>query len=207
MTTKKSAGHPDKRRAILDGALVLFSRDGYTRASLDAIAAQAGVSNRTIYNHFADKADLFLAVIQDSTQQVAGIMTDAVDRSLGKIVDLEGDLIELGLAWLSVLTSDLAPHFALIRQINAEAEHIPAQALSTWRQTGPDRVRRALADRLRQLTDRGLLAVDDPARAAGHLMLLISAENLSDPSALCAQQERLEMVTAGVRAFLHGYER
>jgi len=33
-------------------------RDGYTRASIDAISAEAGVSTRTIYNHFTDKAML-----------------------------------------------------------------------------------------------------------------------------------------------------
>ena len=36
---RQKIGQPDKRRAILDGALTLFARDGYTRASLDAIAA------------------------------------------------------------------------------------------------------------------------------------------------------------------------
>ena len=107
------------------GALTLFARDGYTRAGLDAIAAEAGVSNRTIYNHFTDKAELFQTVIQESTQRVADTMVDIIDRHLSKVVDLETDLVDFGLAWLGVLTSDLAPHFALIRQINAETEHIP----------------------------------------------------------------------------------
>jgi AcrR family transcriptional regulator len=202
---RKTGGQPDKRRAIVAGALVLFARDGYTRASLDAIAAQAGVSNRTIYSHFADKADLFQTVIQDSSQRVADTMIDLIDRHLGKILDLEQDLIGLGLAWLGVLTSDLAPHFALVRQIHAEAEHIPPTALKSWQRIGPGRVRQALADQLGALTDRGLLTIEDPARAAGHLMLLISAENLPDRSALRDKVERTAMVTAGVRVFLYGY--
>lgn len=207
MTDKKTTGQPDKRRAILTGALELFARDGYTRASLDAIAAGAGVSNRTIYNHFADKADLFQAVIQESTQLVADTMIDVVDRHLGKIVDLEQDIIGLGLGWLNVLTSGLAPHFALVRQINAEIDHIPPAALKTWQQTGPGRVRAELADRLRQIAERGLLTIDDPHRAAGHLMLLLSAENLPDRSALSDTGERIAMVSAGARAFLYGYKR
>jgi AcrR family transcriptional regulator len=97
MEKKRPGGQPDKHRAILDGALVMFARDGYMRASLDAIAAEAGVSNRTIYNHFADKAELFQAVIQESTQRVSDTMIDVIDRHLGKVVDLEADLIELGL--------------------------------------------------------------------------------------------------------------
>ncbi|WP_027344038.1 TetR/AcrR family transcriptional regulator [Hamadaea tsunoensis] len=208
MTEKRrTAGQPDKRRAIVDGALALFARDGYTRASLDAIAAEAGVSNRTIYNHFADKADLFQTVIQDSTRRVADTMVATVDRHLGKVTDIESDLVDLGLAWLGVLTSELAPHFALVRQINAEADHIPPAALKTWLDTGPGRVRRELAGRLAELAERGELRVDDPARAAGHLMLLISADNLTDRTALHDPGERRAMVTAGVRAFLHGYRR
>jgi AcrR family transcriptional regulator len=204
---KRPGGQPDKRRAILDGALVLFARDGYARASLDAIAAEAGVSNRTIYNHFADKAELFQTVIQESSQRVADTMIDVVDRNLGKVVDLEADLVELGRGWLGVLTSDLAPHFALIRQINAEIDHIPPAALKVWRDIGPGRVRQALADRLRQIADSHHLTIDDPARAAGHLMLLISAENLPDRTALHDSAERTAMVAAGVQAFLHGYQR
>jgi hypothetical protein len=101
---------------------------------------------------------------------------------------------------------DLAPHFALIRQINAEREHIPPAALALWQQTGPGRTRRELAERLRRITERGDLAIDDPARAAGHLMVLISADNLTDPGDLHDKRETRAMVTAGVRAFLYGYQ-
>ncbi|MEV1172650.1 TetR/AcrR family transcriptional regulator [Nonomuraea sp. NPDC049784] len=204
---KKPAGQPDKRRAIVAGALTLFARDGYTRASQDAIAAAAGVSNRTIYNHFTDKAELFQTVIQESTQRVADTMVDIIDRHLGKVVDLEADLIDFGLAWLGVLTSDLAPHFALIRQINAEMEHIPEAALKLWQENGPGRTRRELAERLRRIAKRGDLAIDDPVRAAGHLMLLISADNLTDRAALHDQDALRAMVTAGVHTFLYGYRR
>jgi AcrR family transcriptional regulator len=206
MTKDRPGGQPDKRRAIIIGALTLFARDGYTRASLDAIAAEAGVSNRTIYNHFSNKADLFQAVIQDSTQRAADTMTDLIDRHLGKIIDLESDLADLGRAFISLLTSDLAPHFALIRQINAETEHIPPAALKLWQDTGPGRVKHHLAGRLREISDQGRLAINDPARAARHLMQLVSADNLDDRAALHNDAEVTAMVTAGVDAFLHGYQ-
>ena len=202
---KKPVGQPDKRRAIVAGALTLFARDGYTRASLDAIAAEAGVSNRTIYNHFTDKAELFQTVILESTQRVADTMVDIIDRHLSKVIEPEADLIDFGLAWLGVLTSDLAPHFALIRQINAEIEHIPPAALTLWQDYGPGRTRRELAERLRRLAERGDLAIDDPVRAAGHLMLLISADNLTNPAELHDKDALRAMITAGVRAFLYGY--
>jgi hypothetical protein len=106
-------------------------------------------------------------------------------------------------AWL---TSGLASHFALIRQVNAETEHIPPAALKLWQDAGSGRVRRHLADRLREIDDLGQLAIDDPARAAGHLMLLVSAENLDDRATLHDDAEVTAMVTAGVHAFLHGYQ-
>lgn len=203
---RPTGGLPDKRRAILAGALNVFGRDGYTRASMDAIAAAASVSSRTIYNHFADKSTLFEAVIQESSQRVADTHIAIIDRHLSKIVDLEADLVDFGLASLAVLDSDVAAHFALVRQINAEIEHIPQTALDAWHETGPRRVRRELASRLGQLADRGLLQVPDPGRAAIHLMLLISIDNLPYRAARYDHDEITAMVTAGVRTFMHGYQ-
>lgn len=71
----------------------------------------------------------------------------------------------------------------------------------------PAGVRRHLADRLSQIADRGHLAIDNPLRAAGHLMLLISADNLTDRAALHDNAEITAMVTAGAHAFLCGYKR
>lgn len=36
----------------------MFLREGFTRASMDAIAEAASVSKRTVYNHFPDKQAL-----------------------------------------------------------------------------------------------------------------------------------------------------
>src|ERR671918_2156773 len=88
-------GRPAKRRAILDGALAVFARDGYTRASIDAISATAGVSTRTIYNHFKDKAQLFQTVVEESTTGVADFQIAVIDRHLGQVTDLESDLLQL----------------------------------------------------------------------------------------------------------------
>jgi hypothetical protein len=43
-----------------------------TRASVDAIAEQAGVSKMTIYSNFGSKEGLFEAVVQDRTDRVMG---------------------------------------------------------------------------------------------------------------------------------------
>ena len=155
---------PDKRQAILRGALSVFARDGYSRASIDSIAKEAEVSTRTLYNHFADKADLFRNVIQTSANVAALDQLAIIERHFHKITDLEQDLIAFGRAMCA--EHGHAEHFALVRQINAELNHIPAEAIEAWQETGPRRVRQALAAELEKL------GFTDPRRAAVHLMVL-----------------------------------
>jgi AcrR family transcriptional regulator len=204
---RPGGGLPDKHRAILSGAMTMFARDGYTRASLDAIAAEAGVSSRTIYNHFGDKAHLFEAVIEDSTRRVAQDQIALIDRHLGKIVDLEDDLIEFGLDWVALAVGQNEPHFGLVWQIHAELEHIPEAAVKTWQETGPLRVRRELASRLARIADRGDLELADADLAAMHLILLISADNFSYRTRPYSRAEAEGVVAAGVRTFLYGYRK
>ncbi|WP_052423141.1 TetR/AcrR family transcriptional regulator [Nonomuraea candida] len=204
VTTRARGGRADKRQAILAGALTVFARDGYSRASIDAISASAGVSTRTIYNHFEDKAQLFEAVIQDSAARAAEAQIALIERHLNKIIDLETDLIEFGRDWTAPMPA-YADHFALVRQINAELGHIPRAAIDAWQATGPLRVRHELALRIAKFADRGLLRVADPERAALHLLLLISSDVPAYEGDVLTEEQADEMVTSGVRAFLHGY--
>jgi AcrR family transcriptional regulator len=201
----RPGGRPAKHRAILDGALAVFARDGYSRASIDAISVAAGVSTRTIYNHFEDKAQLFQTVVAESTTGVADFQITVIDRHLSNVTDLESDLVQLGLALAAPMTA-YEQHFALIRQNDAEAGHIPPAALDAWRDAGPRRVLGVLAGRLRELAARDLLRIDDPHRASVHLMLLVQgAVPFHHGVATTSDADVTEMVTAGVHAFLHGY--
>ena len=99
-------------------------------------------------------------------------------------------------------------HFAMVRQINAEAGHIPQAALDTWQETGPRRVHRELARRIQRLAGQGFLRVTDPDRAAAHLVLLTATEvaNRSYHGAIpLPATEITRIADAGVQAFLHGY--
>lgn len=53
------------RQQLLDAATTVFSELGYAGATTKQIARAAGVSEGTIYRHFADKRDLFAAVFVD----------------------------------------------------------------------------------------------------------------------------------------------
>jgi AcrR family transcriptional regulator len=196
-------GLADKHQAILEGALVIFARDGYSRASIDAIAAQAQVSTRTIYNHFRDKADLFQAVIQMSATRVADAQIMIIDNFFRKVTDLEEDLVDFAEAWLTPMP-DYADHSALVRQINAEVGHIPAAAIETWQQTGPRRVLTALAEKLAVLAERGWLTLDDPELAAHQFAVLITVPNPSLRGDT-GEPGDTRSVRSGVRVFLNGY--
>ena len=52
------------RTRIFDAALTVFSRYGYRRASMEAVAAEANLSRQGLYRHYASKEALFAAVIE-----------------------------------------------------------------------------------------------------------------------------------------------
>ncbi|MFD0925657.1 TetR/AcrR family transcriptional regulator [Williamsia deligens] len=51
------------REQILGAARRLFESDGMTRSGMDAVAREAGVSKRTVYQHFPTKGDLLVAYL------------------------------------------------------------------------------------------------------------------------------------------------
>lgn len=203
---RSRGGLEDKRRAILSGALTVFARDGYTRASIDAISEEAGVSTRTLYNHFQDKAELFQSVIRESASRVAEAQLAIIDRHLRKVTDLEADLIAFARDWVAPMP-DSASHFALVRQVRAEGDHIPRAAITAWQEAGPLRVRRELARHLRRLAERGQLRIEDPLRAALHFSRLVGLPAGPDDSLGASREALTAHVTAGVRAFLYGHVR
>ncbi|MFE2280176.1 TetR/AcrR family transcriptional regulator [Streptomyces sp. NPDC059454] len=203
-------GLAEKRQAIVRGARRVFGRDGYTRAGMDSIAKEAGVSTRTIYNHFPEgKAQLFRVVVVEGSEEVVRSHLDAVDRRLHKVTDLEADLIGFAHAWVSPMDRH-HDHFAVVRQLRAEVGHIPREFLDAWRAAGPDRALKGVADRFRELAEDGLLDAPDPERAARHFLQLTAGE-ISDRTYQgglpLPDEERDELITSGVRAFLRGYER
>ena len=52
-----------KRQAIIQAAINEFRENGFEITSMDKIAATAGVSKRTVYNHFPSKEELFAEIL------------------------------------------------------------------------------------------------------------------------------------------------
>ncbi len=62
------------RRDIAEAAIGLFMRHGYETVSVEAIAEEAGVSERTLYRYFATKDDVLSPIITETTAELAGII-------------------------------------------------------------------------------------------------------------------------------------
>ncbi|WP_279483798.1 helix-turn-helix domain containing protein [Aureimonas sp. SK2] len=63
-----------KKRQIMDGARRVFLDRGYSEASMDEVAASAGVSKGTVYKHFGGKEALFEAVVIAEAEEIAGLL-------------------------------------------------------------------------------------------------------------------------------------
>lgn len=55
----------EKQRQIVRGALSAFLQYGYSGASMDKVASEAGVSKQTVYSYYKDKDSLFIAIVED----------------------------------------------------------------------------------------------------------------------------------------------
>ncbi|CAL9373861.1 hypothetical protein SUDANB174_00901 [Streptomyces sp. enrichment culture] len=207
MTVSSRRGMPEKRRAITRSARAVFGREGYARASVDTIALEAGVSKRTIYNHFADKEQLFQTVALEGAEQVTEAVGELLERHLRKIVDLREDLIAFGLERVAAV-AEFPDHFALVRTIEAEVTRIPPIVLEVWKDVGPLSSHKKLAPYLRGIADRGLLVLDDAERAANHfnLLTITDVNQRTFYGALpLPEAEAAEIVVDGVDAFLRLY--
>jgi len=79
MTQHKTRDKSRKRATILDGAIDVLIGVGYELASMDKIAETAGVSKRTVYNHFGSKENLFQAIVYDFLAQRKSLKTIVYD--------------------------------------------------------------------------------------------------------------------------------
>jgi AcrR family transcriptional regulator len=68
----------ERRRRLLDAAARCFAREGYGGLTMVALAAEAGVSRRLVYNHFPDLATLYEAYFDDRTRRYLDAIDDAV---------------------------------------------------------------------------------------------------------------------------------
>ena len=86
--TRKAAGRRggrlprgERREQLLEAASDLFVDRGYHAAGMDEIAERAGVSKPVLYQHFASKLDLYLAVLQQHVEILVTSVREALDTT------------------------------------------------------------------------------------------------------------------------------
>ncbi len=121
-----------RRAQILSSALTAFARDGVLETTMDSIAATAGVSKPLIYQHFRNKREALLALVDDHSAELLAALG-------GGDEGLSASLEELMLRYLR-FTQDHAVPFRLLFQA-VDGTDGPAT-------TRIERTRAAVGDRL-----------------------------------------------------------
>ncbi|HEX8962936.1 MAG TPA: TetR/AcrR family transcriptional regulator [Rhodocyclaceae bacterium] len=156
----------DNRARILCAAAAAFMEKGY-RASIDDIAARAGVVKQTLYNHFERKDLLFREVIRHATQAVLVSLEDDG-------VEPRETLIRFAVGFRNKMLSPEG--LAMFRAIVAEAPRFPELAGSFF-SAGPEQALNTLAGFLGKAMDAGKLRRDDPRFAAEMLMGMLTSHD------------------------------
>ena len=73
------------RAAIRAAALTLTRERGYTAMTVDDVAALAGVSRRTVFNHFSSKADLLVVGLEPPAPAVVEAFVNGSGSLLGDL--------------------------------------------------------------------------------------------------------------------------
>lgn len=102
-------------RNLLDAGIEVFSTRGYHAARVDDIVKAAATSHGTFYLYFANKEDLFQALIADVAEQMAGLA-----GSLGPVTPDAAGRAELA-DWLGRFT-EMYAHYGPILRTWTEAE-------------------------------------------------------------------------------------
>ncbi|TWU40634.1 TetR/AcrR family transcriptional regulator [Novipirellula artificiosorum] len=89
-----------KRRSIVEAAMHEFRTGGFDNTSMDQIAETAGVSKRTVYNHFSSKDELFDSIVERLIERV-GVIPPFEYRA---DADLSGQLVKIATDLTSVVS-------------------------------------------------------------------------------------------------------
>ena len=91
------------RAAIRAAALTLTRERGYAAMTVDDVAALAGVSRRTVFNHFASKADLLVVGLEPPAPEVVEAFVNgsgSLLEDLGTLLASGAESVESERGWL-----------------------------------------------------------------------------------------------------------
>jgi len=163
---RPKAGRPtrDQARArelaMLEAALDHFLDLGFEQTTIESVARSVGMTKRTLYARYPDKAALFHAAVSLAIDRFAVSQEQLRATERG---DIEETLVAF--AWLRIEQVMTPNGLKLQRIINTESHRFP-EILTESYEVGAGPSARFLADVLARETAAGRLAVAEPERAA-----------------------------------------
>ena len=170
---RSRAGRPTREQAearheeLLAVALNHFLDKGYEAATIEAIAGAVGMTKRTVYGLYADKAALFRAAVHHaierysiSDERIAATDCGDLEQTLRNIARLRIDLVAS------------TQGMKLQRIINTESYRFP-EIFNEVYELGAMPTIRFLAQLLKRESAAGRLAIAEPAKAANVFMSMV----------------------------------
>jgi len=195
----------EKRAAILEAAKALFIRNAFAGTSMDAVAAEAGVSKLTVYSHFGDKDNLFREVIRARVQDLLPEQT----YHFSPTADIRETLLRVALTHARL---DCDPQtVGTFRAILSDCRQgNPRYGKLMWEE-GAMRTHGLMERLLHQAVGAGQLDIDDVPRACTQFLALVKGNLMMRQMFGCAEcpqsyaAEIEDTARAGVEMFLRAY--
>jgi TetR/AcrR family transcriptional repressor of mexJK operon len=202
MTTipKRQQNRMLREQRILDSALKIFADKGFVGASMDDIAAEAGISKPTLYQYFSSKDELFTAMMsQERDHMLESFEYPSAEGMVAELYAFSWHYAEI------VLRPEM---LNLARLIISEAQRLP-EIGRAYQSSGPDRVLAGMMRYLEGQRDAGRLVFDDAELAAEDLWgLILSAPRnkvLHVPDAVPDRATLERYIRNGLSVFLRAY--
>ncbi len=103
----------ERRQQILDAAEVVFAVDGYEDVGTATVAAEAGVSEPTLYRYFDSKRELYVAMLERNSERLLASWRKTAAES----PDPMSALVEIGTAYAEQLDENPAPFLLRARAL------------------------------------------------------------------------------------------
>jgi len=107
--TRRRLSAADRRAAILEAALDVFSERGFSEASLDDVATRGGISKALIYEHFESKRELQVVLLDTYMHELIEAVVSAIAE-----VDTDEERLRAGIESFLVYASERPPVLRLL---------------------------------------------------------------------------------------------
>lgn len=185
---------------MLEIALDTFLEQGYERTTMASIASAAGMSKRTMYRNYQDKADLFNAAIERAVDRYT-LPEEALSNADSG--NLEETLIAI--AHIRIRNVATPEGIRLQRILTTQSFRFPHLFTRSYEQSISPTVE-FLAQLFERSNARGETDISQPSRAATAFLGLVvggPARSITAGDAL-SDKEIDEHVSYAVRLFLNG---